>query len=162
MNEPTQTLARRSLIFCGICYWPNHPSADMHGRVHFCLRTKGTSAVILHLSKFGVRLLPAEFGYAWNISRSIVEAHLTELHYGELYVCALPLAYLDVRHYLPAPSALLLINLTRRAKQLTSPAAVAADVAGTENTANAVTAATDLLNRDRDRDRDRDKKGEGT
>jgi len=114
MPIPEQPAKRR--VYSGIVYWPNHPDADMHGRVHFCIRAKDTSQVIYRLGLFGVGISARNYGTYWSESLSSIEDGVTKSDFGILFTCSMATAYLHVAYY-SKPSPNLLLSHMRREKE---------------------------------------------
>lgn len=86
-------------VWGGFCHFPDHPLADLHGVVRFCIRTTSPYRVRDALAKYGVDLNPREIHKTWGASKSHTEAAVTRLNFGEVYFCSVVHSYLDISVY---------------------------------------------------------------
>lgn len=87
-----------SKVYGGYCYFPEHPLADMHGIVRFCVQVESTLRVRDAVQRYGVYLFSIHSHY-WGESLSHVEAEVTAKQYGEVFFCSPTKAYLSVESY---------------------------------------------------------------
>ena len=99
----------KGTVYGGVCHWPSHPLADMHGLVRAVVLTGSIWQVHRILQRYGVDVRSGDYGRYWSESQSVIERHITESHYGEVFVCSLPTVYLSAS-YASAPSELLASN----------------------------------------------------
>jgi len=90
----TETLIK---VWGGYCYFPDHPLADMHGIVRFCIRAKALQ-VRGALARYGVNLFSLHSHY-WSESKSHVEAEAAARNHGEVFFCSPTKAYLSPQEY---------------------------------------------------------------
>lgn len=88
-------------IYGGVIYYPSHKFSDMHGLLRCVIRAKGPKRVIELMARFGIDLLPRDFGRTWSLSKSVVEEMATHGHSHEPLVCPFPIAYLKPEFYEP-------------------------------------------------------------
>jgi hypothetical protein len=90
----------KGTCYSGIVFLPSHPLADMHGLLRACVRTRGRLQVGTLLDRAGIMNHPSFWLTGmWCESKSAVEQHVTEKHYGEILVCSLVQAYLKPEVY---------------------------------------------------------------
>ena len=98
-----------SFVYGGYCYFPEHPLADMHGIVRFCVRTPGPLHARDQLTKYGVNLFSVH-SHFWGESKSHVEQEVTARDFAEVYWCRPALAYTQPPCYSKDRSLLLSVR----------------------------------------------------
>lgn len=84
----------------GICHFPVHPFADMHGMVRFCVLAKSETDAKGKLDRYGVRLRYSELGSTWGETQSQIEREVTAGHYGDVFFSKVVDAYLSPSSYM--------------------------------------------------------------
>ena len=91
----------KGVVYGGVLYLPEHPSADIHGLVRACIRTRSWLWAEEQLSK-QTNVLRTHMLWSsglWSISQSAVEIMVSQQHYGELLICPLVEAYINPEAY---------------------------------------------------------------
>lgn len=92
-------MSGKGQVYGGACKLPTSPHADMHGMVRAVIRTKLFTEAIDAMRRLGVVIIPQDLGRTWAVSASAIESEITARAYGEVFICALHLAYLRPESY---------------------------------------------------------------
>ena len=114
-------------VYGGFCHFAEHPYADMHGTVRFCVLAHTTQDAVGKLERYGIRLRYAEFGSTWGESQSQVEKEVTQNHYGDVFFSRVTDAYLSSAGYLLDKN----LTVKKRAMQKQEAAQQAGEVVST-------------------------------
>lgn len=100
-------------VYGGYCHFPEHPQADMHGIVRFCVRASSPSDVIWQLGRYDVMIGHSTLNRTWGVSKSAIEREVCETKHACVFFCSPALAYLYADKYFHNPE--LMANNRKRA-----------------------------------------------
>jgi hypothetical protein len=109
----------KGTVYTGVCYFPRHPQADMHGLVRCIVRTSSLQKLQEALAVYDIPFHVLMFNEGiWCESKSVVEKAVSETHYGEVMVCALSYQYLGGGHYETVPKGLKVSQVVKAQRPL--------------------------------------------